>query len=123
MASHASLMDLIGNTGRPLEKLAPKTVEESVPPSTARIALGTLLVIAVMLTMALTLASLDLPFLPRDGRQGSSRSGYANAHRHRERVICAAMENNDIIDEVLDWMPAVNTKRMTSTLVSNVYAH
>ncbi|KAL3224851.1 hypothetical protein MRX96_026238 [Rhipicephalus microplus] len=72
-----------------------------------------------MLTAALTLAWLDLLFLPRDGRQGSSRSGYANARRHRERVIRAAMIN--IIDEVLDWMPVVNTKRMTpSTLLTNV---
>ncbi|KAL1422303.1 hypothetical protein MTO96_022179 [Rhipicephalus appendiculatus] len=109
------------NTGVPEKGLAPKPIEESTPPSTAKIALWTLLVIAVMSATAVTLGWLDLPFLSRDGRRGPSRNGSADARRHGEIVIRAAMVDNDTIDEGLDRTPTGNARTMArSTIVPDV---
>ncbi|KAL1422296.1 hypothetical protein MTO96_022172 [Rhipicephalus appendiculatus] len=111
----------LANTGMLEEGLSPKPVEESTPPSRARIALGTLLVIDVMPTAALTLGWLDLPFLSRDGRQSPSRNGSAYARRYGEIVIRAAMVDNDTIDEGLDRTPTGNaTTTARSTIVPDV---
>ncbi|KAL1422305.1 hypothetical protein MTO96_022181 [Rhipicephalus appendiculatus] len=101
----------------------PKSAEEPTPPLTTRIALGTLLVIAVVSAVTLTLGWLDWPFLPGDsyGHQGLSRNGSTDAHRHGRVVVRAALVDNDTIDEGL--VPASPAKSGTiagSTIVPHV---
>ncbi|KAH6937801.1 hypothetical protein HPB50_004163 [Hyalomma asiaticum] len=107
------------NTGLTEGVPAPKPLEEPTPPSTARIALGTLLVIAVVSAVTFTLGWLDWPFVPGDlfGRHSLSRNGSADARRHGESVVRAAMADNHTAGDGLDSVSAVKAKRMAGPTI------
>ncbi|KAL3224861.1 hypothetical protein MRX96_026248 [Rhipicephalus microplus] len=72
-----------------------------MPPSTKRIALGTLLVIVVVSAVTLALGWLDWPFLPGNsyGHQRLSKISSTDAHRHGQAGVPAAAVGNDTIVE------------------------
>ncbi|KAL3224855.1 hypothetical protein MRX96_026242 [Rhipicephalus microplus] len=101
----------------------PKPVEEPTPPSTKRIALGTLLVIVVVSATTLTLGWLDWPFLPGNSyaHQRLSKSSSTDAHRHGQAAVPAAAVVNDTIVETPVRPSAAKAKKVVeSTIVPHV---
>ncbi|KAK8789139.1 hypothetical protein V5799_021084 [Amblyomma americanum] len=65
-----------------------KPVEDPTPPSTARLATGTLLVIAAVSAVTISLSWLDWPFRQADirNRQGMPKNGSGNARHYKNAV-------------------------------------
>ncbi|KAL1422300.1 hypothetical protein MTO96_022176 [Rhipicephalus appendiculatus] len=100
----------------------PNPADEPMAPSTTRITLGTLLVIAVVTAVTLTLGWLDWPFAPGDshGDKGLSSNSSADAHRRGE-VVRGAAADNDTIDGGLEPVSAANVRKVArSTIVEGV---